>query len=323
MHIIHDPNVADSKKTINLIVSVLVVIIGSALIGISTCAFINPLKLYAGGVTGISQILLQLAGIIFKHGKWDAFNGYLSILNFALLLPFNVLAFFKLSKKYAIYTSISTIIQTITIGFADFWMSLEIFSLDQKFESIVIAAALGGLANGLMMRRGATSGGIITLCQYLNLKKGKSVGFINMIISSLIVFFGALISFLTTTESGVKAVGDCLSTALYTLLYFVLTSLVVDHIHTAYNKVKLEVVTEFGESIASTLLSEFKHGLTITSSVTGAYTHKQKNILTIVVQTSEVSKYVNRIKELDEHCFVTIIPIMRFSGNFKVQIIDE
>ena len=323
MQIIHEPVVKDNKKAMNTFVSILVVILGSAVIGISTCAFINPLKLYAGGVTGISQILLQLTGVIFKNGKWDAFNEYLSILNFALLFPFNVLAFFKLSKKYAIYTSISTIVQTITIGFSSFWESLEIFSSNQKLEAIVIAAALSGIANGLMMKRGATSGGIITLCQYLNLKKGQSVGFINMIISSMIVFFGGLISLLTSTETGVKAIGDSLATSLYTLLYFVLSSLIVDHIHTSYNKVKLEVVTEYGDSIASALLSEFKHGLTITNNVTGAYTHKNKNILTIVIQTSEVTHYIQRLKELDEHCFITIIPIMRFSGNFNIQIIDK
>lgn len=322
MHIIHEPIVKKNKKTTNTIISILVVIFGSILMSISTCALINPIKLYAGGVTGIAQIILQVLGIAIKD-EWNAYSAYLGILNFILLLPFNVLAFFKLSKKYAIYTSISTIVQTITLMFSNFWMSFEIFKSSDRLVPVIVAAALGGIANGLMMRRGGTSGGIITLCQYLNIKKGKSVGFINLIISSFIVLFGAIISLFSSEKTGVLAVGESIETALYTLLFFVLQSIIVDHIHTSYNKVKLEVVTEFGDSIASTLLEEFKHGLTITNNVTGAYTHKNKNILIIVVQTSEVSKYVKRIKGLDEHCFITIIPIIRFSGNFNVQIIDE
>ena len=322
MHIIHEPLAKKNKKTTNTIISILVVIFGSILMSISTCALINPSKLYAGGVTGIAQIILQVLGIVIKD-EWNAFNAYLSILNFILLLPFNVLAFFKLSKKYAIYTSISTIVQTITLMFSDFWMSFRIFQSSDRLVSVIIGAALGGIANGLMMKRGGTSGGIITLCQYLNIKKGKSVGFINFTISSFIVLFGAIISLFSSDKTGVLAIGESIETALYTLLFFVLHSIIVDHIHTSYNKVKLEVVTEFGDDIATTLLNEFKHGLTITNNVTGAYTRKNKNILTIVVQTSEVSKYVKRIRELDEHCFITIIPIIRFSGNFNVQIIDE
>ena len=323
MHIIHEPFAKKNEKLTNTIISVLTIIFGSILISVSTCAFINPLKLYAGGVTGIAQIILQLFGILFKNGDWSAFNNHLGLLNFLLLLPFNVLAFFKLSKKYAIYTSISTVVQLITMEFSEFWMSLEIFSSDDKLAAVIVAGALCGIGNGIMMKRGGTSGGIITLCQYLNVKRGKSVGAINLFISFFIVLAGSIISLLTTDNSGVQALGASLSTALYTLLFFVLSSLVLDHIHTSYNKVKLEVVTSNGEEIASTLLNEFKHGLTITNNVTGAYTKQNKNILTIVIQTSEVSKYVNRLRELDEHCFITIIPILRFSGNFNVQIIDR
>ena len=322
-HIIHEPLATKEKRTQNTLISIIIIIFGSILLSITTCAIINPARLYAGGVTGISQIILQFLGIIFKDGKWDAFNGYLSIANFILLLPFNILAFFKLSKKYAIYTSISTVVQTITMSFSSFWTSLEIFQTDDRLACVLVAGALVGISNGLMMRRGGTSGGIITLCQYLNLKKGKSVGFINIIISTAIVIVGSIISLITSTEIGAKAFGEAISTALYTLLCFVISSIILDHIHTSYNKVKVEVVTEDGERIAQELLNGFKHGLTITNDVVGAYTHSKKNILTIVIQTSEVSRYVKKIKELDEHCFITIIPIIRFNGNFNIQIIDK
>ncbi len=327
-----DHNHGKNEKLVSVIITTIIIIVSSTLLSIVTATLINPLGLYAGGTTGLSQIILHLLGIIINGPEgWNSLIGHLSWISFVFLLPFNVLAFFSLSKKYAFYTFLSSVVQTIVFMFNDFWVSLGIFQNPdgtyQTLTCVLIAASLGGLLNGLLMRRGATSGGFITLCQYLNIKRGKSVGFLNMIVSGVIVACGFSLSFFSAAPNGATlegkaAFGQAMSIALYTLLYFVLNNIVLDNVHTSYNKVKLEIVTEKGEEIVDRLLNEIPHGVTITKAK-GGYTKRDKDMLIVIIQLDEYMKYAKLIHSIDEHAFITTLPVLRFSGKFNVQMIDK
>ena len=170
------------------------------------------------------------------------------------------------------------------------------------------------------MRRGATSGGIITLCQYLNIKKGKSVGFINLITCGAIMFMGATISYINQGENA--EFGPAFSIALYTFINFLISSLTVDYVHTAYNKAKLEVVTEKGNEIAEALLKELPHGITIERG-TGAFSGREKSVLNVIIQNYETSYYVKIIKEIDQEAFVSVLPCRNIFGKFNQKVIDK
>lgn len=323
-----NPNnvVSVKQKRQSVFYSILITIFASALIAITTVMLLNPLKLYAGGVTGVAQIILHLLGIVIKGADgWNAFDGYLGLVNFLLFIPFNVLAWFKLSKKYAIYTSISTIVQSIILMFPTFWENLHVFYNAETgtydiLACAIVAGLVGGIANGLLMRRGATSGGFITLCQYLNLKKGKSVGFINLIVSGSIMVFGAIVSFLSQGEGG--DVGIALSTALYTFINFLISNLTVDWVHTSYNKVKLEIITEKGQEITDELIEEFPHGITIERGL-GAFSKREKDVLNVIIQNYEVSYYLKIIKGIDADAFVSVLPCSSTFGKFTQKVIDK
>jgi len=310
------------EKNLNTLLSIAIIVFSSALMAISTCMFLNPLGLYGGGTTGLAQIIVRIFALIKKE-DFSIYQNSISYINFLLLIPFNILAFFKLSKKYAFYTMISTVVQTIFYAFSSTWSKIEIFKSQGQYDVIacvIVAAAINGITNGLLMRRGATSGGFTTLSQYLNIKKGKSVGGINLITSATIMVVGAIISYLGTGGDG--AFSAALSTALYTLIYFVLGSIVLDYIHTSYNKVKIEIVSENGTKLADDLLTRFPHGITIEKGL-GAYTRREKTILSVVVSKYECNQYIHEILNFDSKAFVTVVPICRFTGNFHQLIINK
>ena len=310
------------QKTKSIVETVLIVIVCSAAISVSTAMFLNPLDLYAGGVTGIAQIILHLIGILSGKGI-NAFMGWLGLLNLILLMPFNILAYFKLSKKYALYTGLSSIVQTVVLSFPTFWENLNVFKNGTEYDYIacaIIAGLIGGLCNGILMRRGATSGGIITLCQYLNIKKGKSVGFINLITSGAIMVLGATISILDQGENA--EIGPAISIALYTFINFLISSLTVDYVHTSYNKAKIEVVTEKGSELVDALLKELPHGITIEEGV-GAYSGRNKSVLNVIIQNYETSYYVKVIKEIDPEAFISVLPCRNIFGKFNQKVIDK
>lgn len=313
------------SKVLNSIETAAIVVFSSFLMSVSTMIFLNPVKLYAGGVTGIAQIILHALGLISKGKEgFNAFEGYLGLVNFILIFPFNILAWFKLSKKYAIYTTVSTILQSIFLSLHEVFGNLKVFydatsGTYDVLSCAIVAGLLGGIANGLLMRRGATSGGIIVLCQYLNLKRGKSVGFINLIVSGSIMVVGALLTFFSGAENG--AFGAALGTALYTFINFLIGSLTLDWIHTAYNKVKLEVITEKGQAIVDDLMKELPHGITIEKGI-GAYSKHEKDILNVIIQKHETAYYIKAVREIDPEAFVVVVPISNIFGKFIQKVID-
>jgi len=324
--------IPENKKKENwktITITLIIVVVSSAIMSISTVMFLNPLGLYAGGVTGISQIILHFLGVAVKGPSgWNAYDNYLGYLNFILLLPFNVLAWFKLSKKYAIYTTISSVVQTVFLAFSDAFVSLRVFmNADNTYNvlpCVITAAILAGISNGYLMGRGATSGGIITLCQYLNLKKGRSVGAINLFISAIITLCGATLSYLvapTGLESSLR-ISAAIQTAAYTFICFLLENLIIDYVHTSYNKVKLDIVTEKGEDISRELIKDFPHGITISRGI-GAYSNRPKEILTVIIQNYESNYYFAIIKEIDPAAFVSVIPCSRIFGRFIQRPIDK
>jgi len=323
-----EPNIlVESKEKkdsiISTIYSILIITLASILISFTLAAFLNPLNLYGAGLTGIAQIILKVIGLLTVNNA-HAFDKYLSITNFILLLPFDILAYFKLSKKYGIYSLWSTIVQAVVLLFQDKIVLLNIFGVltdkPDTLACVFMVGLLGGLSNGLIFRRGGTSGGFVILCQYLNIKKNKSVGFINLIISGLVVSLGAIIEFFNPQSGSNLSVA--FSTACYTLITYVISSFVIDYVHTAYNKIKLEVVTEKGQEIVDALLSHLPHGITVSKGY-GAYTKKEKDVLNILIHSYEINKYIQIIKEVDPKAFILSVPVSSFSGRFKVQIINK
>ena len=62
---------------------------------------------------------------------------------------------------------------------------------------------------------------------------------------------------------------------LYTFIFIIVSNLVVDKIHTAYNYLRVDVISHRSEEVAQALLEGIKRGCTI-STVKGAYTHEEK-----------------------------------------------
>ena len=63
---------ADKKKQ-SVFFTVLIIIFTSFILSVVTASLIDPLGLYAGGVTGIAQIILHALGLIFKQ-DWNYFK---------------------------------------------------------------------------------------------------------------------------------------------------------------------------------------------------------------------------------------------------------
>ena len=103
--------------------------------------------------------------------------------------------------------------------------------------------------------------------------------------------------------------------AIYTIIRIIITNLVVDKVHTSYNYIKMEIITEKGKEIATALVNNSKHGVTQIRG-TGVYTNKEKDILNTIISAYELNKMILIIKSIDNDAFVSVSTIKKVVGNF-------
>lgn len=276
---------------------IFVIAIGSLIYSIGIIWFLEPLELYSGGISGIAQLtinaMVKFAGVSINLG----------LLIFILNLPILVFGFFKMTKKFVYYSIYSIVLQSLFIGL----LPINIFLENDLLSNAIVGGILIGIGAGLNFRVGASSGGMDIVFQYLAFKKNITVGTLGISLNILIV---SIAGFMFGWPI-----------AIYTIIRIILTSLVIDKVHTAYNYIKLEVITEKGEEIANLLVTRTKHGVTV-SKGTGAYSHKEKDILHTIISSYEFNRFIRLIREIDKDAFISVSTVKKVVGNFTKIFID-
>lgn len=276
-----------------------IVVLSSVIYAIGFVWFLAPVGVYAGGLTGLAQLISELFA-------FADVNMNIGLLLFILNVPIVLIGFRFVSKRFAIYSVISVVLQSIlTSGvfpFADFIINTG-STLDPLVCSI-IGAVLTGFACGLALKFGTSTGGIDIIAQAATLKDSKiSIGMITMIVNIAIGCIGGGL---------VQGKPDVI---IYTLIRIILTSLTVDKIHTAYSYVSLNIISTKSEDMTDIILKETHRGCTIINAE-GAYFKDRKFDIFMVVSSYEIQQTIDLIKKIDPNVFVVVSPVKRIYGNY-------
>ena len=286
---------------------VLVVLFTAALYSLAVEIFLQPIQLVSIGLTSIGQILSLVVNNLAPQapGFLRSPGIYVLIFNIPLL----IYGYKTVSKRFILYTILSIVVQTILmIGFIDGEAILRHFGIENfqdhgtRLFLAIIAGLLSGVAIGIALRFGTSTGGVDILAQVVNLKKGYSIGILEMVINVLLAIIDGFI------------MKDATAT-LFTFIFIIINSLVVDKIHTAYNYLRIDVITKHKEEVASALINGVQRGCTILD-VQGAYTHEDKFDVFMVISSYELEKAKKIIHEVDSTAFIMVTPIKRIIGVF-------
>lgn len=278
---------------------------------------INHYNLIGGGVTGFGQVIILILdklGIdyIISHATMQ------SIIYFAVNIPLFILAFFCIGKKFAIFSVINVLLTSVFISvIPESWC--EIFDIQNDLLArSVFAGVLNGLAISVAVELGHSTGGTDIISMYFALKKGIAIGkYVLIINTSIVIAYTLLAAVDTPTSPGVPG---SFTMALYTLIYFFTSSLVIDHISTRNKKVQLQIVTSEAR-VAKMLIQQFPHGCTIVDAK-GAFYNSDKKIIFTVISSFELKKATQIIYKIDPHAFVTVNNAFRVYGKFFLKPIQ-
>ena len=259
---------------------------------------INPLHLYSGGFTGITQ-LIRLFLVEFLHLPEIPGLDYMGIIYFALNIPLFFMAYKVMGRKFCITTLIS-------IAMASAFLAIIPVPAVPIVEDRILASVVGGLGSGvgagLVLRAGSSQGGqdVIGVCLAKTHPNFK-VGTIGIIISICIYTICLFIYDIPTV--------------LYSIIFAVVTGLAIDRVHVQNIKQECMIFTKKA-GLEDAILHDLNRGVTAWEGE-GVYTGEDTHVLVTVITKYEEPHLRELIAAHDENAFMIISDNTRVVGNFQ------
>ena len=283
-----------------------------------TTAYGGELRFVTGGASGISQNIILICEILGV--KNISQSDLYSLLYFVINIPILVFAFFKISKRFAIYSAISVGMSSLFVSIFTNSIANEIAMSavlqNSAITRVLIAGACTGISAAVAFKADISCGGVDIISYYFSIKKSTTVGKFGLIINGFVILLYTIL--LVSTNQDTFANG--LLVLLHSILYQFVANLVIDVIHVRNKKDKIEIITN-NPNLSDVLLSFFPHSATIIDAV-GAYSNSKKICINMVVSANEVKKVINVCRKADEGSFITVTPLRQVYGNFFTRPVE-
>lgn len=266
---------------------ILEILVGNAILAFSIAVFILPNQMICGGVTGLS--------IVLKH----YFNLDISI----SVLLLNVILFLAgalvLGKKFAMTTIISTFVFPAFLSLFQNLPNIEALNQDILLSSIC-AGILIGIGIGIVIKNGASTGGMDIPPLIINKKTGISISVCLYITDTAVLLLQAIFS-----EPMM---------ILYGILIIMITSVVLNKVVlSGQQQIQVFIISTHYQQIKDILLHKLDSGVTLFAIESGYEAKELKGIMCI---TSNRKLHIinETIRECDPQAFYTISAINEVKG---------
>lgn len=261
--------------------------IGIILASIGLKAFLLPNGFLDGGVTGIAILISEL------------FNINISLLLFAVSIPFLLLAWQNLTKQIFFKSLISISSLAFIIHFENFNSITEDKLLIAIFGGLFLGAGIG-----LAIKNGAVLDGSEILGIYINKKFGIAIG-------KVILLFNVILFSVTALLLSIEI-------AMYSILTFLITAKIIDLMIEGFEDyVGLMIVSSKADSIEKGLIEEVKIGITTYKGETGYGTRgvkDQNKIIHTVINRIDMRRTYNLIDKIDPKAFIIEFDVNNVKG---------
>lgn len=165
---------------------------------------------------------------------------------------------------------------------------------------MVYGGILSGLATGIMMKTGFTTGGFNILYQIMNKYLKVSIGNASIIINSFVLIFGSIIF-------GIPK-------GIYAVISLIISSFVTDRVLLGISKNKtFYIITDKEQEIKEYILYKLSHGVTVFNAK-GGYTKDNKKMLMCTLPTKEYFNLKEVVLKMDKDAFFLIIDSYETQG---------
>lgn len=260
-------------------------LIGSFIVAIALEGFLLPNKIIDGGVIGLSMMLSYIT-------KWN-----LGLLIFAINIPFIIMAFKAIGKKFVINTLFATAMLAV--------MTNLVHHIKPATSDLLLATIFGGIflgfGVGLILRNNASLDGTEMLSIVISKKlKIFSVGGLLMGMN-LFIYAGA--GFLFGWNR-----------ALYSILTYYVASKVIDTVLEGLDKAKsIRIVSDKSKEIGDIIMKELDISVTYMKTM-GGYSRQEKIMTFCIVNKFDMPKLKELVHEVDPTAFIVTEDVHEVEG---------
>lgn len=274
------------------------IIAGSMLYALGMNLFLTPLHLFSGGGVGLAQLLTLF---FEKFIRVEGFNLY-GIVYMLINIPLLFLAYFRIGKKFFIKTLIGS--GTISL-FITLIPTLAVPIVDDYLTAVLIGGIAAGAGVGMILIAGGSGGGIDVVAVWATKKfKSASVGGISLYFNVLLY---AVMLFIFDAE-----------TVIYSLIYTVIFTLILDKTHYQNISVRMMIFTK-KDGIDREINEKTRRGVTKWEGC-GAYTKEATQILVSCISKYEVNDMLDIVQSIDPQAFVIVDENVIVNGNFEKRL---
>lgn len=260
--------------------NICLLLLGSLIYGIGTYMFVVPANIAPGGASGIALMVNFMTG--FPVG----------ILTLVLNLPLLVLAWFYLSKKFAVSTAITTVVCSFVLDFV-VPIIVPVYTGDRLLCSLY-GGVLVGAGMALIFIAGSTTGGTDILGYILQKRRPHiSIG------RALMIVDGVILGLSIFVFGNIEA-------ALFGMISLYVQTKVIDAIIYGGEVGSMAtIITSNPDDISNQVIRELDRTATVIPAK-GAYSKKDTNVLLCTVRKSQFSRLKKIVYETDPNAFVMV-----------------
>lgn len=287
---------ATSKKAVRLLKKLVIILVGTFIYAAGIGLFLDPNELAPGGVVGLSVILSHSVGV--ETGTWY----------FLLNIPIVILGWWKFGGKFISYSFLAVAFNSIFTNIFGHFSAIT----DNLFLASIAGSILVGTGIGLVLRTGATTGGMDIVIKVLR-KKYPAIKTSTFFIT---------IDIIIVTIAGF--VFKDFNLAMYAFITVALQGRVMDFILYGSDEARLiYIVSNKTEEMLPRILEELEIGATVLTG-RGGYSNQEREIIMCVIKKRGTPKLEEIVKEVDGKAFMIITSANEIYGEgYKNILVDQ
>ncbi len=275
--------------------------LGCLIMSIGINIFTTPWNLYTTGLMGYSQfvrsVLAEDFGIVFTNIDLAGVLYYISS------IPIFIITYRSLGRAFFLRTLAFTAVFSVTTAFVPV-PSAPI--IDDRLTCVIIGGVCVGVGDGMVMTCGCTVGGLDLLAMHINKKTGFQVGRFTILVNILLF----VLCFFRYD----------ISVVIYSVLYMVFASLILDKMHQQSINVQALIFTKYRDNtIPQRIMQELGRGVTRWDGY-GAYTNEPTAVLCTCINRYELEQLERTVKAVDPNAFMTTTSNVHINGNFTHKV---
>lgn len=265
-------------KTKHIIIQFLQIIVGTALVAMSTSLFLLPNQLSSGGFSGIATIVYYLLKI--------PLGTTVLVLN----IPLFIMSLIKNGKHFFLNAVTGTVGLSV---FLNIFEKIKPITTD-RFLACIYGGIIAGIGTAIILKANASTGGTDLLTQIIKAYKP------NIKISNLLVVLDTIIVTINVIFFKELEIG------LYSAITIYVMGKMLDIFFEGIDFAKMiYIISPQNEEIAKQIGERIRRGSTSLYGK-GMYKKMDKEVLLCVASRGEVREIRKIVKEIDKNAFVVI-----------------